>query len=158
VIGIRTVVTAGLLLGVGGCAPSIYPVEGVVLLDGEPLEGATVVFQPEGPGQPAVATTQADGGFKISTAAGKGAAPGDYAVTLTKVTGRQPDSMPPWIRREGAPATAQERADWQRKKAEEKAQETEWIPAPYLKTSTTPFHFTVPVDGKLTLELSSEEE
>jgi hypothetical protein len=156
--GIRTSVVAAILIGVGGCTQSIYPVEGFVLLDGEPVEGVTVMFQPEGPGQPAVATTQADGGFKISTAAGKGAAPGDYVVTLTKVTGRQPDSMPPWIRREGTPATAQERAEWQRKKAEEKAQEQEWIPAPYLKKSTTPFHFTVPVDGKLTLELSSAEE
>ena len=41
--------------GIGCTEKSVYPVAGEVLLDGQPLEGATVAFQPEGPGQPALA-------------------------------------------------------------------------------------------------------
>ena len=138
-----------------GCGERlVYPVEGDVLLDGQPLDGATVVFEPDGQGHPAVASTGKDGSFRVTTAEGDGAAPGNYKVTLTKVTGREPDTMPPWIRRDGQPATPAERAAWEQKKADDKAKEKQWVPEVYLKTSTTPFSFRVPVEGRLKLELS----
>jgi len=69
-------------------------VEGVVLLDGKPIEGATVFFSPASAagdaacGLPAAGMTRADGGFTLN--AGGGAKPGagtkagDYVVTVVK--------------------------------------------------------------------------
>jgi hypothetical protein len=141
-----------------GCGRSIYPVEGVVLLDGEPLEGATVVLEPEEKGQPAVASTRADGTFRVSTPSGNGAPPGNYLVTLTKISDRVPDTMPPFIRREGQPPTPAERAKWQRKRAADKAKEKQWVPEAYLRKSTTPLTIQVPLEDKLLIELTSETE
>src|SRR5262245_3151934 len=99
-------------LGCGGTGA--YPVAGVVLLDGEPLEGATVVCHPEAnaSGQPAIAVTAADGSFKLDTVVGKGALPNSYRVTLTKVTGQVEVERPPWLGRQGQPPTAEEKSAW----------------------------------------------
>lgn len=77
-------------------------VEGVVVLDGKPVEGATVFFSPaastiEGTaGLPAAGRTAADGSFRLN--AGGGATPGagtkvgDYIVTVIK---QESDPLPP---------------------------------------------------------------
>jgi hypothetical protein len=77
-------------------------VEGVVVLDGKPVEGATVFFSPSptasdaAAGLPAAGRTAADGGFRLN--AGGGATPGagtkvgNYIVTVIK---QESDSMPP---------------------------------------------------------------
>ena len=77
-------------------------VEGVVVLDGKPVEGATVFFSPaagggaDDPGLPAAGRTAADGGFRLN--AGGGATPGagtkvgEYVVTVIK---QEPDPVPP---------------------------------------------------------------
>lgn len=153
---IRLTALVFVLIGSGvGCSKAVYPVVGDVLLDGQPIEGATVTFEPEGKGFPALAMTQKDGSFGLATAEGDGAAPGNYKVTLNKLTNREPDKMPPWVRRDGQEPTAAERAAWEQKLADDKAREKQWVPEVYLKTSTTPFSFTVPVEGRLKLELSS---
>jgi hypothetical protein len=143
--------TAVAALGTAGCgSKSAYPVEGVVLLDGTPLEGATVVFEPEGQGQPAVSVTVADGSFRVSSTAGNGARAGDYRVTVTKVTGPQP-GRPPWLGK-GEPTDA-DRANWKREVVSLRAQQREWVPEVYTRKDTTPLRLTVPVKGKLRLEL-----
>lgn len=67
-------------------------VEGFVLLDGQPVEGATVLFSPDAggpPGLPAAGRTDAKGGFRLNAAGGarpgSGTKIGDYIVTVTKM-------------------------------------------------------------------------
>jgi len=68
----------------------VEKVEGVVTLDGAPLEGATVLFSPAGGGLPAAGRTESGGTFRLATTVpGKkgaaGAAAGEYVVMVTKV-------------------------------------------------------------------------
>lgn len=80
-------------LGLTGCSdsgPKVNPVEGVVTLDGTPIDGVTVAFSPvdSANGVAAVGKTDASGVFKLtSTQGGKtegGAVAGEYRVTFTK--------------------------------------------------------------------------
>ena len=79
-------------LAVAGCGPKGLPtnyVEGIVTLDGQPLEGALVTFRPETPdGKVAVGQTDATGKYTLTTDGGlpqKGALEGEYKVTVTKI-------------------------------------------------------------------------
>lgn len=96
---------ACVLVLVGGCGPrgpAVEMVEGVVLLDGKPVEGATVFFSPVSSadearaGLPAAGRTGPDGAFRLN--AGGGAKPGagtkvgDYIVTVIK---QESDPLPP---------------------------------------------------------------
>lgn len=94
------VVVAGLACGVvftssGGCGrrsgPPVQFVQGKILLDGLPIEGATVDFSPVdgGGGLAAYGRTKADGVFNLTSvrggAIGKGAVVGDYVVSVRKM-------------------------------------------------------------------------
>lgn len=149
--------SAGLLLAgaVAGCGDSVHPVEGVVLLDGEPFEGVSLIFQPEAEGPIGFATADKGGVFRLEKpGGGDGVFAGDYVVTLSKVTGIVPDIMPPWVG-PGAPAPTQAVVDeWNRGRAELRAQsEKEWVPTRYLKSDTTPLRVAVPLEEDLRLEL-----
>lgn len=70
-----------------GCGPANnrVPVEGVVTLDGAPVEGASVTFIPTAGGRPGVAGTDAAGRFVIREAAmHTGLPPGNYDVVIFK--------------------------------------------------------------------------
>ena len=84
------------ILGLAGCGGSdgfqLAPVSGTITLDGQPLAGATVSFQPAGggatvgPGSGAV--TDASGKYELKTAEAKprsGAAVGAHVVRITGV-------------------------------------------------------------------------
>jgi hypothetical protein len=81
---------SGLLLVAGllwmvGCGPSFKPVEGVVTLDGKPVEGATVFFTAEdGSGNSASGLTDANGKFTLTAGAKKGVLAGNYKVLITR--------------------------------------------------------------------------
>lgn len=80
------------VVGCGRQGPAVNMVEGVVTLDGEPLEGVTVTFVPTTPGAlHAVGRTQSDGAFRLNTVRGgkpgAGAMLGDYVVTALKSEG-----------------------------------------------------------------------
>lgn len=85
-------------VGCGQSGPAVQFVEGRVLLDGQPVSGATVGFGPVtlGNGLPAAGTTDAEGVFRLTAsgggAPGAGTLPGDYVVTVSKV--QQTDSKP----------------------------------------------------------------
>lgn len=81
-------------VGSAGCGPkgpALEPATGVVTLDGDPVEAATVTLVPAGgAGGIASAMTDAAGRLTITTVvpglgARAGIAAGDYAVTVTKM-------------------------------------------------------------------------
>ncbi len=73
------------LTGCGPGGPQLAPVEGVVTLDGTPLEGATVLFHPAEGGKPATGTTDAQGKFTLITRnLGEGAQVGMNNVSVSK--------------------------------------------------------------------------
>jgi hypothetical protein len=80
---------AALLALAGGCGrggPELVPVRGTVTLDGKPVEGASVTFIPQFPGQPALGSTDARGKFTLKTHPhGNGAMPGTHKATVRKV-------------------------------------------------------------------------
>jgi len=91
-----------------GCSPAGIPtnhVEGIVTVDGQPLEGATVRFVPAAAdGNVATGTTDAQGKYLLTADGGlpqKGAIAGDYNITVVKmdikdvVKPSAPGSKPP---------------------------------------------------------------
>ena len=84
-----------IIAAVVGCGkqtgPRVQFVKGVVTLDGQPLEGATVSLTPQagGTGLPAYGMTTAGGEFVLTSARGgavnAGAVAGDYLVTVKKM-------------------------------------------------------------------------
>lgn len=102
----RKAAIAGLLFGsaalllLSGCGPNrpkTIDVHGVVTLDGNPVEGAAVLFSPA-EGRPATGTTDAQGKFELQTfEPGDGAVEGNHrvAVILKDVTGvgADPDGL-----------------------------------------------------------------
>ncbi len=72
------------LVGCGGSGVEMAPVEGVVTLNGKPLEKLMVEFWPESEGPRSFAETDANGRFKLMTDDGKqeGAAVGSHKVVL----------------------------------------------------------------------------
>ena len=84
--GMSIVIGCGSQAGIDGTTP----VTGTVTHQGKPVAGATVVFAPEGSGRSASGMTDASGRFQLTTlAAGDGAMPGKYQVSISKteVTG-----------------------------------------------------------------------
>jgi hypothetical protein len=78
-----------------GCSPSskrnlpVEYVEGIITMDGVPLDNAFVLFVPktEGQGEAASGYTNAQGKYTLTSLNGnlnKGALPGDYIVLITK--------------------------------------------------------------------------
>jgi hypothetical protein len=67
--------------------PPVVPAEGTVTYQGQPLDGATVVFVPSNPdGHAGAAVSDATGRFAISTfPPDPGAVSGNYTVTVTKM-------------------------------------------------------------------------
>ncbi|MEW4565319.1 carboxypeptidase-like regulatory domain-containing protein [Bremerella sp. JC770] len=81
---VAVLVCAPLWIGCGD-GNKLKPVSGVVTMDGDPLEAATVVFVPiEGGRGNAVATTDQQGRYELSYINDKGTEPGTYKVIVTK--------------------------------------------------------------------------
>jgi len=97
-IGIAFATIVALVSGCGDSTIDTSMAEGTVTFNGQPVEGANVMFGPatEGSGSPAYATTDATGRFVLQTqqgAVGAGTTAGEYKVTISKVrmvgTGRK---------------------------------------------------------------------
>jgi hypothetical protein len=136
-------------ISLSGCSSANKPVEveGVVLLDNEPVAEATVLFIPDGStGQPAHGMTDENGKFQLSTfKENDGALPGTYKVTITK-------SVPPPQPPEPDPDDPQSvMAHFKAIKQQKKVKSP--LPLMYANPQSTPFHYAVPVEGKVTLEL-----
>jgi hypothetical protein len=78
-------------IGCGPGGPAVQSVEGIVTLDGQPVDGAAVFFSPApgSTGLPAAGQTGPDGRFRLTSVKAKtgggGAVAGDYLVTVTKI-------------------------------------------------------------------------
>jgi len=144
---------AFLLLPIIGCGdsnkgPRTVPASGVLTLDGEPVEGATVVFLQQDQGQHyARGYTDAEGKFSLDAFEYKtGAVPGDYMVSIQKtvveVAKAQPGSEESEHEGEGEGAGETVRNA---------------LPPRYT-TPTKDFMFTVPEDGtdSLKIELTTK--
>jgi hypothetical protein len=105
------IAAVSMIVGCGRSGPEVHYVEGVVLLDDEPLAGATVGFNPDGSGKPAFGNTDQKGVFKLTTTQGggrdQGAALGSYVVLVSKWRNRLEGLGP---RPDGADAKAL--AEW----------------------------------------------
>jgi len=89
---------SGILLVTSGCggksgnAPDVARVEGTVTLDGAPLEGATVEFQPVAGGRPSVGTSDANGHYSLTYSNDlAGAIIGEHNVSIKTFTYARPD-------------------------------------------------------------------
>lgn len=80
-----TLACLGLTSCTRGDRPRVYPVQGQLLFDGHPVEGALLVLHPVATGPSSAhptARTAADGSFHVTSyRAGDGAAEGEYVVT-----------------------------------------------------------------------------
>lgn len=92
-----------LWLNPGG--PVLLPVAGEVKIDGEPLAGAAVVFQPVTEGPQACGVTDPSGQFQLVTGSRSGAIPGTYRVTVSKqkITPKHPRKIPTGAENAGLP-------------------------------------------------------
>jgi len=94
-----------LLAGCGRSGPELAPVSGRVTLDGQPMFGARLVFQPEASGSPSYGSTDRDGRYELGYKRGqKGALIGWHTVRIesaTELTGSdgktivRPKPLPP---------------------------------------------------------------
>ena len=73
-------------LGCGGSdeeIPSLAPVSGVITMDGSPLVGALVQFEPKIAAKPAIGTTDSEGKYSLQYGGGDiGAAIGSHIVSI----------------------------------------------------------------------------
>lgn len=77
-----------LFSGCGEGGPALVPVSGTVTINGKPLEGATVQFNPDlaanKDGRYAEDVTGPEGNYKLMTNGRSGIVPGKYKVTISK--------------------------------------------------------------------------
>ncbi len=157
-----TLVCAALALfaGCGSSNPPTAQVTGTVTLDGDPVEGATVLFLPDDTTlKAATASTQADGTYALTTfEAGDGAMPGSYKVKVHKYDlpegGMNPygesqtaDEIQPMTQEEelAAMEAAYSAADAKPDQKEEKAKNE--LPAKYADVATSGLSYQVPAEG-----------
>jgi hypothetical protein len=98
------IVTLAMLAGCGRSGPELAPVGGRVTLDGQPIYGAQLRFQPEGSGSPSYGSTDREGQFELAYKRGqKGALIGWHTVHIemnrevvgpTGETTKRPKSLP----------------------------------------------------------------
>lgn len=94
---IVTIINSALLALTFGCnsQPTMTPVEGVVLYNGQPLTFGVVMFHPP-KGQVAQAEIQSDGSFILSTfRTDDGAVPGHYLISVICYEAHDPKGAGP---------------------------------------------------------------
>jgi hypothetical protein len=142
--------------GCGGTS-RLYKVEGLVTIDGNPVQGATVVFMPDGggKGQNAQGFTDKDGRFTLKTNGVDGIEAGSYKVLVTKAdTVINPDEGggdAGDLGRGGGGQLRRQMEGYYKKTSGRRPKQL--LPPLYADVERTPFHYTIPVQGSVTLEL-----
>jgi len=71
--------------GGGSSGPPVYPVKGVVKLNGQPVVGADIVFNLKDGSGSSFGRTDGSGSYQLTTRrSNDGAVPGDYLVSISK--------------------------------------------------------------------------
>ncbi len=142
-----------------GCAGSAKPIktEGIVTLDGKPVESATVTFVPEAGGPSASGITGTDGTFRLTTRnTGDGALPGDYKVTIAKTA---TDTSLTQVVTSDDPTQAlkQQYGAFLKSPASKGTRgQKSSLPANYGNLEKTPLKYTIPADrGRVEIQLKS---
>lgn len=149
-----TICCLTVLIATVGCAEKgsltgVYPAEGTITLDGQPLEGAAINLIPDSTGSDkrgASALSEAGGIFKLSTLkTGDGAFPGTYKVTVTKMVIEDP-------------LTEEEKAESLGGKRVRDVVSVNQLPQKYASTQFTDLTLTIEAtkNNNLKLELVSE--
>ena len=134
-----------LLAGCGGSGVSA--VEGVVTLDGKPLQNASIHFVPQGAGRDATGQTDASGHFTMSTfKPGDGVVPGEYKVVISPPLG-EPDPTQYASADEAMSGAA---------KVPAKKKSGPAFPEQYARVDKTPLTQKVPASGRVTYGLKSK--
>jgi hypothetical protein len=149
-LGWRTLAAVLLLAGLGcGGSKKLVPVNGVLTLDGRPVENANVTFLPEGEGQSAFGTTGKDGSFQLTTQKpNDGAMPGSYKVIVVYGEAYEGGESSGGMQ---AAFAGQDKA----RKAAAKIPPKYVIPAKYAQPGQTDLKFTIPAPGKIEINLKS---
>src|SRR5687767_3762775 len=97
--GTCALVVVGLSLCIGcgdtSTLAGVTKVEGTVTYKSAPIEGATVMFSPQGGGRAASGKTDASGRFQLTTVnLNDGALPGKYNVAISKVEDTEAAARP----------------------------------------------------------------
>jgi hypothetical protein len=151
-------VLAALVAAGVGCSGSESAVEGVVTLDGQPVDKAVVTFNPAEGGRPSAGQTGSDGKFKLS----EKLKPGTYKVTVSKRN--VADAGGPID-----PSDASKKADMLKMmtgsgkgKVAEPSKSgppapKSLLPEKYDSTEKTPFEIKIPSSGSIKLEMQSSK-
>jgi hypothetical protein len=116
--------------------PKVYPVSGVVMYQGRPVEGATITFHRTDGRLSAVGLTDENGRYRLTTYGGfDGAAAGQYQVTVTK-------------HRPAAEAAVSEDDPAYRNPLPNPQPPTPLLPAKYAQTATTDLLATVTAEER----------
>jgi hypothetical protein len=140
---------APLVIVLAGCgrAGDFTAVEGIVMLEGKPLAGVTIILIPEGTtGRSAFGTARQDGSFRLATSDSDGASPGNYRVIIGVVAPERPGPRG---------NLAKEEMLTRQKAMQAMSSGKLSVPPVYSNAAMTPLRCTVPVQGKLVLELRS---
>jgi len=131
--------------------PATVPAEGIVLLDGQPVEGASIVLDPVAPAKHAASAVTSSGGkFELKAFPSKeGAVPGSYQVGITKQVSTGQGAA--WKPKEFGEDAGH---------AEKSPPPTEWknaLPEKYETAQTSGLTVVIPEGGtsKLKIELKS---
>jgi hypothetical protein len=139
-----------------GCGRDLLPVEGVVIVDGKPVESGTgLLFCPlDNPGRPATGRVGADGRFTMQTGPREGVMRGRYKVAISNSTNMV---EPPVFQGDPDPWSPEFQLYAQRLR-EFLAQPARpgMIPVAYSSMMSTPLEYRVPEDGsEARFEISS---
>jgi hypothetical protein len=163
----QALVALALVAALGCGKNNLVPVEGVVTLDGRPIEGALVKFVPkestkEQTGHEATAMTNESGKFTLGTLKdGDGAWRGVYKVCVQKIV-QAAAADNPKAKRLPEEATnipgVQAAAVDRRQILAAMRNRKNVFPKKYMNPTTTPIEITVPTAGPVPIDVQSEPE
>jgi len=133
-----------LICPVAGCSSNstgTTPVSGRVTYKGQPVEGATISFVPEGDGRPATSISGSGGVYHLMTLDAIGAMPGPYTVVVRK------SELPA----DSTKAVTMEEAV--KINSRPPPLPKEWLPAKYSDAARSPLKFEVKAGQKNNFDL-----
>jgi hypothetical protein len=154
----QTILVLSLTAWVGCGGHGTVPVQGIVTLDGAPLADANVIFHSATEGRPAVARTDAEGRFVLSSYNQDGAYPGDYTVTIVAVPKVSEEEMnaDPMQDLDQHIAEGMKHSREEFEEMGQRKQHQSLVHEKYTNVAKSPLKVKVPVRGPLELKLNKD--